>query len=509
MQLINNSTKWLLPGILLLTLSTGAICDIYKWTDEHGKVHFGDNSHKADTTNEIETVTVKDKYTVPVAEELTPIAYRGEDTTRTVVFNEITLDLPGADQRNVLIGRVVCGRPVDLYWTQGFAKLEHKYLGPVVEKVIEEQGYSARSGNLIREAGDLKLTAKIKKIFLNTCVKNEKRKLSQDSTYLKVEWTLNDPMTDKDIVVFTSEGSHIGAHKKAVVEGTNKSLAASFTMAIKNALSNKVFVQSLSEKLGIDRSKISRGEELKLDLNYSTDSKAFEDSAEELKKRTVIVKTENGHGSGVFIAANGYILTNAHVVGDESEFDIVSETDNYIATLVKKNAVRDVALLKIKGTDSTPTPVSISKATPGIGEALYVIGTPLDMKFSHTITRGIVSAKRQMRGMNYIQTDASINFGNSGGPVFNRKGELIAISVSSLMTQEGATLNINYLIPIDDALLGLNVEPKLSVKGFFKNLLSDRNSTNAQDGSKPSEADWRDQLIDRVYDWLNEPVYHL
>jgi serine protease Do len=309
--------------------------------------------------------------------------------------------------------------------------------------------------------------------------------------------------------VFTSEGSHIGAHKKPVVEGTNISLAASFTMAIKNALSNEVFVQSLSEKLDIDRSKITRGEELKLDLNYSTDSKAFEDSAEELKKRTVIVKTENGHGSGVFIAANGYILTNAHVVGDESEFDIISEADNYTATLVKKNVVRDVALLKIKGADSTPKPVSISKATAGIGEALYVIGTPLDMKFSHTITRGIVSAKRQMRGMNYIQTDASINFGNSGGPVFNRKGELIAISVSSLMTREGATLNINYLIPIDDALLGLNVEPKLSVKGFFKNLVSDRNSTNAQDGSKPSEADWRDQLIDRIYDWLNEPVYHL
>ena len=99
----------------------------------------------------------------PVATELTPIAYSGEDATCTVVFNEITLDLPDADQKNVLIGRVVCGRTVDIDWTEGFARLEHEFLAPIVKQVVEEKGYSARSGEVIREAGDVKLTAKIKK----------------------------------------------------------------------------------------------------------------------------------------------------------------------------------------------------------------------------------------------------------------------------------------------------------------------------------------------------------
>ena len=82
------------------------------------------------------------------------------------------------------------------------------------------------------------------------------------------------------------------------------------------------------------------------------------------------------------------------------------------------------------------------------------------MKLSHTVTQGILSAVRQESGRRLFQTDASINPGNSGGPVFDSAGELVALSVAGLFTRQGASLNVNYLIPIGEELQALKVTPR-------------------------------------------------
>ncbi len=494
-----NSTllKFALSILLLLPALSGA--DIYKWVDDNGKVHFGDNQKK--NISDVEEVIIKDKYTVTVAKELSPIIHEGDQKTRTVVLNEIALDLPDSDERNVLIGRIVCNQPVDLYWTKGFASLKKEFLGQHFVNAIEKHGYLARVGDVIREEGELELSGKIKKVFLNSCTKIKSRKLTQDSTYMKIEWTLYDPLIDKEVLTFVTQGSHHGIKEKPVVDGRSVSVSAAFKMAVTNMLANKEFVSELNKNVDIQFAK-DETEKLNLKLDFSSDLDSFEESAQDLKDRTVIVKTKEGHGSGVFIAEDGYILTNAHVVRDEETFNIISGSGNFSATLVKKNSARDVALLKIEKKSSAPTPVSIGKKTMHAGEELYVIGTPLDMKFSHTITRGIVSAKRTIRGMEYLQTDAAVNFGNSGGPVFNKRGELVAITVSSVMTREGASLNINYLIPIEDALNRLNIGGKYSTLNILDSFIPDLDIPYEDRSIK-------DRIVITIYEWLNKPVIHL
>ena len=502
------SMKTLFLIVLLSLISTGATAQIYKWKDKNGVVHYGDKSKMAQADQQSEVINIKDKYAVPVAEQLTPISYSGKATTRGVVLSDFTLDLPKSESEDVLIGRVVCGAPVDLYWVKGYVRLDKDYVGPKINKVFESHGYLARTGVPVREAGDLDLTARIKKVFINTCVKSKARKSSKDSTYIKIEWTLRDPLLDETVLVFETKGSHHGISEVARSEGRSKSFNTALEMATNNMLANEKFIEAISE--AVDESRVAKldTESIDVKVNYKNEFKSFEDAAKSLKYRTAIIKMSSGHGSGVYIGEDGYVLTNAHVVGDEKECRVISGKDDFKAKVIQKNAIRDVALLKVDS-PYVPNPVPISKKGVDIGASLFVIGTPLDMKFSHTITRGIVSAKREMRGMSYIQTDAAINFGNSGGPVFNKNGELVAISVSGLMTREGTSLNINYLIPIEDALDKLNIKAsQMDFASRAKQQVSDLQAKIiAGAGLDPAEADSAGSgLLYYIYEWLNQPL---
>jgi len=167
----------------------------------------------------------------------------------------------------------------------------------------------------------------------------------------------------------------------------------------------------------------------------------------------------------------------------------------------------------------------LAKELPTIGDELYVIGTPLKIEFQHTITKGILSARRNISGLPYLQTDAAINPGNSGGPVFDASGELIALTVSGMFTQGGASLNINYLIPIDDAMKTLKMDVEFdspSIADAFENksvvegikalateveakiipVAVDESDPQAE--KKEVKTIWQD-----IDDWLDEPLVKL
>lgn len=157
-------------------------------------------------------------------------------------------------------------------------------------------------------------------------------------------------------------------------------------------------------------------------------------------------------GSGFIISADGYILTNAHVV-DHAEKITVRLTDKreYKAKVVGADKRTDVALLKI---DATGLPV-ITIGDPGklrVGEWVVAIGSPFG--FDSSVTAGIVSAKGrslpQDNFVPFIQTDVAINPGNSGGPLFNMDGEVVGIN-SQIYTRSGGSMGLSFAIPIDVA----------------------------------------------------------
>ena len=168
-------------------------------------------------------------------------------------------------------------------------------------------------------------------------------------------------------------------------------------------------------------------------------------------------------GSGFIISADGYVLTNNHVIADADEIIVrLSDRSELVAELVGTDPRTDVALLKIPG-KNLPT-VRLGKSSDlKVGEWVLAIGSPFG--FDHSVTAGIVSAKgRNLPNDNYvpfIQTDVAINPGNSGGPLFNLNGEVIGIN-SQIFTRSGGFMGLSFAIPMEVAL---DVSEQLKASG--------------------------------------------
>ena len=160
-----------------------------------------------------------------------------------------------------------------------------------------------------------------------------------------------------------------------------------------------------------------------------------------------------GQGSGFIISPDGYILTNAHVVDGASEVTVkLTDRREFLAKVVGADRQSDVAVLKIDAKDLPVVRPGDSKSVQ-VGEWVVAIGSPFG--FENTVTAGIVSAlARSLPGDNYvpfIQTDAAVNPGNSGGPLFNLAGEVIGIN-SQIYSGTGGYQGVSFAIPINVAL---------------------------------------------------------
>ncbi len=162
-------------------------------------------------------------------------------------------------------------------------------------------------------------------------------------------------------------------------------------------------------------------------------------------------------GSGFIISADGYILTNYHVVADADEIIVaLSDRRERTAEVIGSDELSDLALLKIEG-DRLPKVKLGNSNSLTVGEWVVAIGSPFG--FEHSVTAGIVSAKgRSLPGPDgtsnyvpFIQTDVAINPGNSGGPLFNLDGEVVGIN-SQIFTRSGGFMGLSFAIPIDVAM---------------------------------------------------------
>ncbi len=158
-----------------------------------------------------------------------------------------------------------------------------------------------------------------------------------------------------------------------------------------------------------------------------------------------------GQGSGFIISTDGYVITNAHVVQRADEV-LVTLTDKreFKAKVIGTDERTDVAVLKIDTTGLPKLNIGDSDKVR-VGEWVLAIGSPFG--FENTVTAGIVSAKSRDTGdfVPFIQTDAAVNPGNSGGPLFNTKGEVIGIN-SQIFSGNGGYLGISFAIPVNTAM---------------------------------------------------------
>jgi serine protease Do len=158
-------------------------------------------------------------------------------------------------------------------------------------------------------------------------------------------------------------------------------------------------------------------------------------------------------GSGVIYSADGYIITNNHVVEDADEIHVsLHNFEEYQATIVGRDPKSDLALIKIEPKTDLPFITLGDSDKLRVGEWVLAIGNPFGLQ--KTVTAGIVSAKGRAINTesygNFIQTDASINPGNSGGPLFNLDGEMVGVN-TAIFSRTGGNIGIGFAIPANMA----------------------------------------------------------
>ena len=166
----------------------------------------------------------------------------------------------------------------------------------------------------------------------------------------------------------------------------------------------------------------------------------------------VLVKTPGGLGSGFFINEEGYLISNFHVIAGEkkisvtqflAEGKILRRIVHKDVEIVATDPFHDIAILHVKNAKTKITPVIFApKEELGIGETVFAIGNPLGLE--RTVTEGVLSqTHRNFEGLLYLQVDAPVNPGNSGGPLFNARGQVIGIINMGHAYMEG----LNFAIP--------------------------------------------------------------
>ncbi len=193
---------------------------------------------------------------------------------------------------------------------------------------------------------------------------------------------------------------------------------------------------------------------------YSTDTRSasardVQGLVKQIGEAVVQVRTPEGLGSGFFINADGYLITNFHVIEGETEISVevyhqtggqlVRDTYKQVR-IVAINKYHDLALLRIEDKNAPKFKfITLGSADAlTVGDSVFAIGSPLGLE--RTVTQGIISTKtRELEGELYLQTTAQINPGNSGGPLFNMAGEVVGVTNMKITSGEG----LGFAIPVE------------------------------------------------------------
>ena len=205
------------------------------------------------------------------------------------------------------------------------------------------------------------------------------------------------------------------------------------------------------------------------------------------QQRQVQSQPRVGFGSGVIISKDGYIVTNNHVIEGADEISVkLNDNREFKGRVIGTDPSTDLALVKIEGDDFPTIPVGDSEALK-VGEWVLAVGNPFNL--NSTVTAGIVSAKARSLGVynggieSFIQTDAAINQGNSGGALLNMKGELIGIN--SAKYADSAVEGMGYAIPMSSAVSVINdLMDRQVLKDTEKGYLGITGRTITEDVSK-------------------------
>jgi serine protease Do len=278
------------------------------------------------------------------------------------------------------------------------------------------------------------------------------------SSKIMVEWQVFDPVRRRIVLREKVEGSYTADRvmpidymlmiKMAFADAVNK-------LAMKPAVRALVATRPVRDVAATPAPAIQKHKYSV--MRQTSFTQPIENQMDRLRASTVLIEAGQGHGSGFLISEEGMVVTNHHVVGGHKFVRVTLVSGRtVVGEVLQHDQDRDVALLKIEGQGYASIPVR--EAPVRIAEEVYAIGAPRFKSLAGTVTRGVVSAWRSpqppKQPYDLIQADVPTHPGNSGGPLLDRQGNLVGISVAGYR----GTQSLNLFIPILDGLDKLGIE---------------------------------------------------
>jgi len=353
------------------------------------------------------------------------------------------------------------GNSITKTWTEGRAPQDLPPYAAAFKTELERAGYKVITpgeDNLFdAEAGaaDYEIAAVITDEQIDGCISkgnlfNDRGDVRGNSS-MKIDWQLYSPIKKEVVARVSTSGS--ARLDDSVPGGMIRLVMESFSSNLRELAANAELRAALSAPKPFTKGFQLPGQRSKIILNDSL--KAGPRKIADAVGSVVTILTGAGSGSGFLISGDGYLLTDAHVVGDEKEVRVRwSDGLEALGQVERVFRNRDVAIIKTDPRDCAPLALKRGRVTPG--QRVYAVGSPAGKDFEGTVSSGIVSADRVVDGLRYIQSDTMVSHGSSGGPLLDENGAVIGLT--DLAFPNDGPAGLNLFTPIGDAMDFLGLE---------------------------------------------------
>lgn len=376
--------------------------------------------------------------------------------SQTVQCNLVNVRLKGGDKMGNLMVR---DEPMEILYFGKSLDVDADHLKSNVNGALKDLGFNvpgAESRSVFSTGSNSRysLQGEMRELKYDITATHKYESLARFETHCTVEvtWKL---VNQNRQTVYEQKTTGKGVKFE---KGGSAAFEDAFENALYSFLSNKEVTTALAKPTGGDATAATSLDKLTpITVRRATLPKLTTDNGVGMAARSVvIVETTDGHGSGCVISADGYIVTNAHVVGQEEEVKVLlADGVQSKGRVVRVNPEMDLALIKIENDGLTAFQLP-GASLADIGADVFAIGTPADKELGQTVTKGIISARRKIEGHSFLQTDVSINGGNSGGALVTRSGQLLGI-VNAKLVGKGIE-GIGFAIPAEQVSEALQLK---------------------------------------------------
>ncbi len=380
--------------------------------------------------------------------------------TKPIQFKKVVVKLRRGDEIGQSQVGVFCLPSSNIVWRGGRVNVNDDEFTDAFREELEKYNYTVVGDpNALFDdpsawKAELLVAGLVNKLQVNACYPMAgfgNYRDSKGSAFVRVNWQIYGQLERKVVYETTTEGSFEATESSSM--GVEGAVTNAFAVAVQNLLADGAFhkLVTTTAQSARDESNLIASQPINLRLAATGPSSLLA-----ARDATVTVFAGPGHGSGVIISPDGYLLTNEHVVREARFVKVrLANGREVVGDVVKADAPRDVALVRLRE-GNLPAATLRLQAPPEVGVDVYAIGTPRRESLDTTMSRGIVSAYRDDRGQKLIQSDVQIHPGNSGGPLVDRDGRVVGIAVAGMLLGN-ASQNLNFFVPIDDAVASLGI----------------------------------------------------